>query len=107
MASLLEVGLTMNHSMPARCGPLSGLRAVSRAPHSLPLAYMTCCMRESFESGLEMTSSCAGAGGLKSRCQQPVPAMVGVVVSLMQKPCGAAVVGGVPEPGCCCLGGTA
>ena len=24
----------------------------------------------------------------------------------MQKPCGTAVVGGVPDPGCCCFGGT-
>src|SRR6516162_3804534 len=33
--------------------------------------------------------------------------MVGVVVSLMQKPCGAFVPGVLPEPGCFCLGGIA
>ena len=53
-------GLTMYHAMPARCGPPSGLIAVSSAPHSLPFANITCCMRVSFESGLEMTSLCAG-----------------------------------------------
>ena len=31
--------------------PPSGLSAVSSAPHSLPFAYVTCCMRVSFESG--------------------------------------------------------
>src|SRR6266480_105340 len=62
-------------------------------------------MRVSFESGLEMTSLCAGSAPNRS-FQQPTPAMVGVVVSLMQKPCGTAVVGAVPDPGCCCFGGT-
>src|SRR5438128_3517442 len=92
--------------MPARSGPPSGLSAVSSAPHTLPLAYITCCMRVSFESGLEMTSLCAGSPP-KSRRQQPVwPLKSRVVVSLMQWPCGTSVVGAVPEPGCCCLGGT-
>jgi hypothetical protein len=50
---------------------------------------MTCCIRVSFESGLEMTSLWAGSAPNSSR-QQPVPAIVTVVVSLMQKPCGAA-----------------
>src|SRR5438309_2118293 len=99
-------GLTMYHATPARCGPASGLSAVSSAPHSLPFAYVTCCMRVSFESGLEMTSLWAGSPTNSSR-QQPTPAIVGVVVSLMQKPCGTSVVGAVPEPGCCCFGGTA
>ena len=76
-------GLTMYHAMPARCGPASGLSAVSSAPQSLPLAYITCCMRVSFESGLEMTSLCAGWPPNRSR-QQPTPAIVTVVVSLMQ-----------------------
>src|SRR5512136_156164 len=93
--------------MPARCGPPSGFNAVSSEPQSLPFAHITCCMRESFESGREMTSSWAGAGGLKSKCQQPVPAMVTVVVLLMQKPCGVSIVASVPEPGCCCFGGMA
>src|SRR6478672_1249045 len=97
--TLFELGLTMYQAIPARCGPPSGFRAVSRAPHSRPLAYMTCCIRESFESGRETTSSCAGAGGLKSSLQQPTPAMVEVVVSLMQCPCGTSVDGGVPDPG--------
>src|ERR687887_301026 len=59
----------MYHAMPARCGPASGLSAVSSAPQSLPLA---------------------------SR----------VVESFRQWPCGTSVDGGVPEPGCCCFGGT-
>src|ERR687883_352325 len=97
----------MYHAMPARCGPPSGLSAVSSAPHSLPLAYITCCIRVSFESGREMTSApraCAVA--VTSSFQQPVPAMVTVVVSFRQKPCGTSLVGAVPEPGCCCFGGT-
>src|SRR5438874_6242557 len=102
-------GLTMYHAIPARCGPASGLSAVSSAPHSLPLAYITCCMRVSFESGLEMTSLCAGSPPNRSR-QQPMPAIVVVVVSLMQSPCAASGVvvlsASVPEPGCCCFGGT-
>src|ERR687886_767579 len=101
-------GLTMYHAIPARCGPASGLSAVSSAPHTLPLAYITCCMRVSFESGLEMTSApraCAVA--LTSSFQQPVwPLKSSVVSSFRQKPCGTAVVGAVPEPGCCCFGGT-
>src|SRR5919202_3052466 len=97
----------MYHPTPARCGPASGLSAVSRAPHTLPLEYMTCCMRVSFESGREMTSgprACAAA--VTSSFQQPVPATVKVVSSFRQKPCGASAVGAVPEPGCCCFGGT-
>ena len=53
-----------------------------------------------------MTSLWAGSAANRSR-QQPVPAIVAVVVSLMQKPCGAAAVASVPDPGCFCLGGTA
>src|SRR5919206_2316863 len=105
---LLASGLTMYHAMPARCGPLSGLSAVSRAPHSLPFAYITCCIRVSFESGREMTSApraCAVA--VTSSFQQPVwPLNSSVVSSFRQKPCGTSVVGAVPEPGCCCFGGT-
>src|SRR5919202_5173314 len=101
-------GLTMYHAMPARCGPASGLSAVSSAPHTLPLAYITCCMRVSFESGREMTSApraCAVA--LTRSFQQPVwPLKSSVVSSFRQKPCGTSVVGAVPEPGCCCFGGT-
>src|SRR4051812_9805834 len=67
---------------------------------------MTCCMRVSFESGLEITSLCAGSAANRSR-QQPRPAMVDVVVSLMQCPCGTASPGAVPDPGCCCFGGSA
>src|ERR671936_89728 len=98
----------MYHAMPARCGPASGFSAVSSAPHTLPLAYITCCMRVSFESGLEMTSApraCAVA--VTSSFQQPVwPLKSSVVSSFRQKPCGTSVVGAVPEPGCCCFGGT-
>src|SRR6476661_3802370 len=90
--------------MPARAGPRSGLTVVSSEPHSFPFAHITCCMRVSFESGREMTSLCGGWAP-KSRRQQPTPAMVGVVVSLIQWPCGTFVPGAVPEPGCCCLGG--
>ena len=79
---------------------------VSRAPHSLPFANITCCMRVSFESGREITSLWAGSA-VKSNRQQPTPAIVTVVVSLMQWPCGALMPGGVPEPGCCCFGGRA
>ena len=106
MTSLPAVGLTMYQAMPARCGPPSGLSAVSSAPHSLPLAYITCCMRVSFESGREMTSSWRMAAALNSSRQQPCPAIVS----------GRRVVDAValrrvrrsrasPEPGCCCFGG--
>ena len=61
-------------------------------------------MRVSFESGRETTSP-VGPAPTSSR-QQPVPAMVTVVVSFRQKPCGVFMPGGVPEPGCRCLGGT-
>src|SRR5579859_7220219 len=104
MKSLPAFGLTMNHSTPARWAPPSGFSAVSSAPHSLPLANVTCCMRVSFESGREMTSL---PGAPTSSLQQPRPAMVNVVVLLMQWPCGAATPGAVPEPGCCCAGGMA
>jgi len=79
---------------------------VSSAPHSLPLAYVTCCMRVSFASNLDITSLCAGRPA-NSRRQQPVPAIVAVVVSLMHRPCGVAVIANVPEPGCLDLGGIA
>src|SRR5580704_13147029 len=106
MTSFREFGLMMNQAMPARCAPPSGLSAVSSAAHSLPLAYMTCCIRVSFESGVEMTSLCAGSPPNR-RCQQPVaPLNNSVVVSLMQLPSGVAVVASVPEPGWCCCGGT-
>src|SRR5919199_2506518 len=100
-------GFTMYHAMPARCGPASGLSAVSRAPHTFPFAYITCCMRVSFESGRETTSvprACAVA--VTSSFQHPVPAIVTVVSSFRQKPCGASMPGREPEPGCCCFGGT-
>src|SRR5262249_20702671 len=103
-------GFTMNHAMPARCAPPSGLIAVSSAPHSFPFAYVTCCMRVSLESGVETTSPglAACAAGVTSNLQQPVPAVeiVTVVSSLRQCPCGTDVPGADPEPGCCCFGGT-
>src|SRR5580765_6623227 len=94
----------MKYSMPARAGPRSGLTVVSRAPQSLPFAHVTCCMRVSFESGLETTSP-VGPAATRS-LQQPVPAIVAVVVLFRQKPCGVLVPGAEPEPGCCCFGGT-
>src|SRR6266576_236996 len=102
-------GLTMNQATPALlfAGMLSKLTAVSSAPQTLPFAYITCCMRVSFESSFEITSSWAGPGGLKMSLQQPVPAIVVVVVSLMQWPCGVSVPGAVPEPGWLALGGSA
>src|SRR5919206_4543258 len=91
--------------MPARCAPPPGLRAVSSAPHSFPFAYITCCMRVSFESGRETTSL---AGAPATNCQQPVvPLNSGVVVLLAQCPSGTSEPGALPEPGCCCLGGIA
>src|SRR5215218_262324 len=100
----------MYHAMPARCGPASGLIAVSRAPQTLPFAYQTCCMRVSFESGREMTSGPRACAAAVTRPRQhPGNALntVTVVSSFRQKPCGTAVVGAVPDPGCCCLGGIA
>src|SRR2546423_10514111 len=64
-------------------------------------------MRVSFESGLATTSAPAAcAVGVTSSFQQPTPAIVAVVVSFRQWPCGTVVSGAVPEPGCCCFGGT-
>src|SRR5437660_12777905 len=93
-------GLTMYQATPALlfAGLASKLTAVSSAPHTLPFAYITCCMRVSFESSLETTSSCAGSLTNRRR-QQPVPAMVTGVVSLVQCPCGESVPGAVPDPG--------
>src|SRR5438874_13690937 len=88
-------GLTMYHATPARFPPVI-VTAVSSAPHTLPFAYMTCCMRVSFESSLDTTSL---PGAPTRRRQQPTPAIVEVVVSLMQRPCGVAVVGATPDPG--------
>src|SRR5215813_6955088 len=98
----------MYQAMPARCGPPSGFSAVSSAPQSLPFAYITCCIRVSFESGLATTSGpLAWALAPTSRFQQPAWPLKSVVVSsFRQNPWGAAVVGAVPEPGCCCFGGT-
>jgi len=42
---------------------------VSSAPHSLPFANVTRCMRVSFESGAEMTSLCAGSAANSSRAE--------------------------------------
>src|SRR6266576_4102166 len=101
-------GLTMNQATPALlfAGMLSKLTAVSSAPQTLPFAYITCCMRVSFESSFEITSLWAGSPTKTSR-QQPVPARVAVVVSFMQCPCGVSVPGAVPEPGWLALGGSA
>src|SRR5215469_3231468 len=99
----------MNHSMPARCGPPLGFSAVSSAPQSLPFAYVTCCIRVSFESGLATTSDpAAWAAAPTSSFQHPMaPLKSCVVVSFRQCPCGTSVPGAaLPEPGCCCFGGT-
>ncbi len=80
------VGLTMNHSMPALVEP-ARLNPVSRAPHSFPLAKVTCIIRLSPESGVEITSLCAGSATNKN-CQHPGPNGVGMVVSLMHWPSG-------------------
>src|SRR4029077_6100675 len=97
-------GLRTYHATPARF-PSATVTAVSRALQSLPFAYITCWIRVSFESGLEMTSL---PGAPTSRRQQPVcPLNSTVVVLLMQCPCGVLTPGAVPEPGCLALGGSA
>src|SRR5207248_882750 len=107
---MLPLVFRMYHAIPALLWEvsLSKRTAVSSAPHTLPLAYVTCCMRVSFESGREMTSACGG--GPTSSRQQPVcPLKSTVVVSLMQSPCATSGVvvlsASVPEPGCTCFGG--
>src|SRR5690242_6957603 len=103
LTRLAAFGLTMYQAMPARCAPPSGLTAVSRDPQTLPLAYITCCMRVSFESGRETTSF---DGAPTSSAKQPlIGTNSGVVVSLRHLPCGTVSPGAVPEPGCCCFGG--
>src|SRR2546430_16108538 len=95
-------GLTMYQATPALLwfGFVSKLTAVSSAPHTLPFAYMTCCMRVSLESSRETTSAPrAWAAALTGSFQQPVPGNLTVGVSFRQKPCGVAVVGGLPGPG--------
>src|SRR5438477_12244768 len=88
MTILLLVGLRMYHAIPARSGLEAKLTAVSSAPQSLPLAYITCCIRVSFESGLAITSvPAACAVEDTSSRQQPVPAIVTVVSSFRQSPC--------------------
>jgi len=72
----------MYHAMPARCGPPFGFSAVSSAPQSLPFAYITCCIRVSFESGLATTSApAAWAVAPTSSFQQPVWPLKSRVVS--------------------------
>ena len=46
--------------------------AVSSAAHSLPLAYETCCMRESLLGGL-VSGLINGPPAIKKKRQQPVP----------------------------------
>ncbi len=83
--------------MPARFSLLT-VTALSSAPHNLPFANVTCCIRVSFESGVEITSLWAGSA-VSNSLQHPVPRIVGVVVSLVQNPIGTVVVGGEPDPG--------
>src|SRR5437762_3350507 len=110
MTILLLVGLRMYHAIPARSGLESTkLTAVSSAPQSLPFAYITCCMRVSFESGLAITSvPAACAVAFTSSFQQPVPTIVDVVVSFKQSPCATsgvvALSAFVPDSGCTCFG---
>src|SRR5206468_9088911 len=113
MTILLLVGLRMYHAIPARSGLESTkLTAVSSAPQSLPFAYITCCMRVSFESGLAITSvPAACAAGPTSSFQHPIwPSKSSVVVSFKQSPCATsgvvALSAVVPDPGCTCFGGT-
>ena len=81
LTTALAAGSMTNQLMPARLSPRI-LTPVSRAPKSLPSAYQTCCIRLSFESSGDSTSSCAGSC-VKSRRQQPLPAGVLRSVSLM------------------------
>src|SRR5205823_14833253 len=112
MTILLLVGLRMYHAIPARSGLESKLTAVSSAPQSLPLAYITCCIRVSFESGLAITSvPAAWAVAPTSNFQHPVwPLKSSVVSSFKQSPCATsgvvALSAVVPDPGCTCFGGT-
>src|ERR1041385_2266031 len=65
-------------------------------------------MRVSFESGLITTSPPAAWAVAPTRSlQQPVPAIVAVVSSLRQYPCGAFVPGAVSDPGWFACGGIA
>src|SRR6476619_2870350 len=52
-----------------------------------------------------MTSFGLAGAPTRSRQHPVCPLNKRVVVSLRQNPCGTAVVGAVPDPGCCCLGG--
>src|ERR671935_3161449 len=114
MRSFPAFGFTMYQAIPARCAPPSGLMAVSRAPQSFPFAYITCCIRVSFESGLATTSvrtipvmALMWAAAETSSFQQPnCPLNNSVVSSFRQWPWGTLVSGAVPEPGWCCFGGT-
>src|SRR6187200_2408690 len=101
------LGFTMNQAMPARVTALAVVAPVSNAPQTLPLAYDTCCIRVSFES-IGMICSVpppVWAPDVTSSLQQPVPAIVTVVLSLRQSPTGAPGVvvasATVPVPGCC------
>src|SRR6266849_2724563 len=101
-----DSGLTMNQAMPALLLPPT-VRAVSREPHNLPLANVTCCMRVSLESGREMTSVWAGSAPNRNFQHPFWPLNSTVVVSLMQKPCGVSLVASAPEPGWIDFGGIA
>src|SRR5439155_13236133 len=82
-------GLTMYQATPAFlwAGFASKLTAVSSAPHTLPFAYITCCMRVSFESRRETTSAprAAWTAGPTSSFQQPLAPLKRTVVSLLRQ----------------------
>src|SRR5437870_5778477 len=56
-----ESARTMYQAMPALILPPT-LTAVSRAPYSLPLTYVTCCIRVSLLSNVDSTSGLYGSG---------------------------------------------
>src|SRR5437773_1349560 len=94
--------------MPARFVPPT-VTAESRAPHSLPFAYVTCCIRVSFASSLYPTSGAVvwENGPTRSFQQPDCPLNSNVVSSLRQCPCGTVTPGALPEPSWAAFGGRA
>src|SRR5437773_4913801 len=59
----------MYHAMPAFALP-STVTAVSSAPYSMPLAYVTCCIRVSLLSSVDSTSGANGSGAPSRSVEQ-------------------------------------
>src|SRR5579859_3279916 len=80
------LGCSTKNAMPAWLAPFT-VAAVSSAAHSFPLAYHTCCIRESLLGGL-VSGLGNGPPETKKKRQQPVPKGVEKALSARHCPNG-------------------